>query len=221
MRAPFYVALVAAALHPGVNYLLVDAFGVIHSPIRPHVCAVLSHNLAMLACCGVAFAALAEQRRSGLLYRFTTKEFSHFWLLAGMGYLGAALAVSVSNGVQLAGLWVCILVVKVCPQPGCKAQVARLVRMAACAKGRADASSCGVRAGAEAVLDSLEIQLFARVGPVLQVSSAERIDDDGVDCKRGVPLSQCDPAPRSWQAQPRCAGVRMDPPRWDALRRWR
>ena len=32
---------------------------------------------------------------------------------AGMGYLGAAQAVSVSNGVQLCGLWFCMLVGKV------------------------------------------------------------------------------------------------------------
>jgi len=34
---------------------------------------------------------------------------------AGMGYLGAALAVSVSNGVQLSGLIVCCVVGKVRP----------------------------------------------------------------------------------------------------------
>lgn len=36
---------------------------------------------------------------------------------AGMGYLGAAQAVSVSNGVQLCGLWVCMLVGKVGDAP--------------------------------------------------------------------------------------------------------
>lgn len=36
---------------------------------------------------------------------------------AGMGYLGAAQAVSVSNGVQLCGLWVCMLVGKVGSAP--------------------------------------------------------------------------------------------------------
>ncbi|KAK9831407.1 hypothetical protein WJX81_002476 [Elliptochloris bilobata] len=56
VRAPFYVAGVAAALHPGVNYLLIDVLG--------------------------------------------------------MGYLGAALAVSVSNGVQLTGLCICLLIGK-------------------------------------------------------------------------------------------------------------
>ena len=35
VRAPFYVAAVAAALHPGVNYLLIDVLGAILVPLCP------------------------------------------------------------------------------------------------------------------------------------------------------------------------------------------
>ena len=33
VRAPFYVAAVAAALHPGVNYLLIDVLGAVLLPL--------------------------------------------------------------------------------------------------------------------------------------------------------------------------------------------
>jgi len=44
VRPPFYVALVAAALHPGVNYLLIDVLGA--RPGRAPACAPAARRLA-------------------------------------------------------------------------------------------------------------------------------------------------------------------------------
>lgn len=51
VRAPFYVAAVAAALHPGVNYLLIDVLGAVRLPLCPSSSPLFGSRRALQLCC--------------------------------------------------------------------------------------------------------------------------------------------------------------------------